>query len=197
MTSPLIMTPLSHEVNTPSPTLPSDMLDISKQLSSLQSMLSDMQQRTLPWPSPLPPQYPPMLPHSSIDPTYLIRLIQTHVQNTGTSIANLRAEIATTKVKLNSLSSTASLCNGPMVLASCLLAISLVAILVIVLVSLGLCGILPQVVSLLLNKANAIWSIVSASIITAICLVSVLCMSLIRYNKPLIESTSDFSKNQN
>lgn len=72
-----------------------------------------------------------------------------------------------------------------MALSAFLLAISLVAIIIIVLASLGLAGVLPQVAAILVNTANSIWAIVSASIVTVICLISVLCVSLIRHNKPL------------
>lgn len=105
--------------------------------------------------------------------------------NTSAVVSELRTEVAAIKTKLHGLSSPAGVCSGPMALSAFLLAISLVAIIIIVLASLGLAGVLPQVAAILVNTANSIWAIVSASIVTVICLISVLCVSLIRHNKPL------------
>ena len=116
------------------------------------------------------------------DPAYLIRTTQNNVS----AISEIRTEVSAIKAKLQHLTAPATLCTGPMALATCLLAISLVAIGIIVLSSLGLVGILPQVGAILVSTSNAIWTIVSASIVTVICLISVLCVTLIRHHKPVV-----------
>lgn len=96
------------------------------------------------------------------------------------SLTALKAEVANIKASV-SQSSAQTICSGAMALATLLLAISFVAIIIIVLAALALGGVLPQFAMLLESQANIIWAIVSASIVTMICLTSVLCVMLIKH----------------
>ncbi|KZN26729.1 hypothetical protein [Chlamydia pecorum] len=96
------------------------------------------------------------------------------------SLTALKADVANIKVSV-SQSSAQTICSGAMALATLLLAISFVAIIIIVLAALALGGVLPQFAMLLESQANIIWAIVSASIVTMICLTSVLCVMLIKH----------------
>ncbi|MEF9519981.1 hypothetical protein SBV45_04290 [Chlamydia crocodili] len=175
------MTSVRNDLNPADTTLPSSLLnpsDLATQLSNLQTTLAGIQQHPLGgW-----PQHPT---GPGIDQNYLMRMMQSHMATTATSVAELRTEVTAIKTRLQGLSTPTGVCSGPMALASFLLAISLVAIIIIVLASLGLAGILPQAAAILVNTANSVWAIVSASIVTVICLISVLCVTLIRHHKPL------------
>ncbi|AHK63169.1 hypothetical protein [Chlamydia avium] len=165
---------LTSDSSPSAPLLPSE---FGQQLVSLQAMLANLQTQ-------IGHAIRPSLtsPTSGYDQLYLIRTTQNNVA----TIAEIRSEVSAIKAKLQHLTTPATLCTGPTALATCLLAISLLAISIIVLSSLGLAGILPQVSSLLVSTANAVWTIVSASIVTVICLISVLCVTLIRHHKPVI-----------
>ncbi|AAP05234.1 hypothetical protein [Chlamydia caviae] len=154
--------------------------DLTTQLSNLQTVLAGIQQQ-----HPLNGGWPQHHPTGAADQNYLMRLMQSHMASTVSAVSELRTEVTAIKTKLHGLSTPANVCSGPMALAAFLLAISLVAIIIIVLASLGLAGILPQAAAILVNTANSIWAIVSASIVTVICLISVLCITLIRHHKPL------------
>ncbi|BAE81289.1 inclusion membrane protein [Chlamydia felis Fe/C-56] len=152
--------------------------DLSSQLAALQAGLMGLQQT---WGAHLP-----VLPSaSSQDHNYLMRIMQSHMAATSGTVSELRTEVTAMKTRLQGLSSPTGVCSGPMALAAFLLAISFVAIIIIVLASLGLAGVLPQASALLVNTSNTIWAIVSASIVAVICLVSVLCVTLIRHHRPL------------
>lgn len=89
-------------------------------------------------------------------------------------IADLKSELAFLKSKVRQTNPTSrALCSGPSFLIACLLAISLFAITVIIFASLGLAGVLPQIGVLMVSHANMLWAVVSASIVTTICLTSV------------------------
>ncbi|WP_348664037.1 hypothetical protein [Chlamydia vaughanii] len=172
----------TENVSSSAPLLPGD---IGQQLANMQALLAGLQQQHFPvWGAP-PSQMQHPMGAPQADPSYYLRLVQTQMQTTGTAVADLRTEVTAIKSRLQSLSAPATLCSGPMALAACLLAISFVAIIVIILASLGLAGVLPQVSAILVNTSNAIWTIVSASIVTVICLISVLCVTLIRHHKPI------------
>lgn len=151
--------------------------EFRQHLMSLQSMLAGIQNQI-----GYGLQMSPSSTTGYVDSTYLIRTTQNNVS----AISEIRTEVSAIKAKLQHLTTPTTLCTGPMALATCLLAISLVAIGVIVLSSLGLVGILPQVGAILVSTSNAIWTIVSASIIAVICLISVLCVTLIRHYKPTV-----------
>ncbi|EPP35861.1 hypothetical protein BOKEGFJH_00288 [Chlamydia avium] len=168
---------LTSDSSPSAPLLPSE---FGQQLVSLQAMLANLQTQI--GYAIRQPLTSPTSPTSGYDQLYLIRTTQNNVA----TIAEIRSEVSAIKAKLQHLTTPATLCTGPMALATCLLAISLLAISIIVLSSLGLAGILPQVSSLLVSTANAVWTIVSASIVTVICLISVLCVTLIRHHKPII-----------
>ncbi|MEF9497155.1 hypothetical protein [Chlamydia sp. 04-14] len=175
------MTSVRNDLNPADTTLPSSLLnpsDLATQLSNLQTTLAGIQQHPLGgW------QQHPQGP--AIDQTYFTRMMQSHMATTTTTVSELRTEVTAIKTRLQGLSTPTGVCSGPMALASFLLAISFVAIIIIVLASLGLAGILPQAAAILVNTANSVWAIVSASIVTVICLISVLCVTLIRHHKPL------------
>ncbi|AFS20624.1 MULTISPECIES: hypothetical protein [Chlamydia] len=175
------MTSVRTDLNTTETSLPPlSAHEISAQLSTIQAAVSGLQQQySAGW------THVPGTASGTIDQSYLMRIMQSHMANTSAVVSELRTEVAAIKTKLHGLSSPAGVCSGPMALSAFLLAISLVAIIIIVLASLGLAGVLPQVAAILVNTANSIWAIVSASIVTVICLISVLCVSLIRHNKPL------------
>ncbi|CAG9045696.1 hypothetical protein NVRI1_00018 [Chlamydia abortus] len=175
------MTSVRTDLNTTDTSLPPlSAHEISAQLSTIQATISGLQQQySSGWP------HVPGSTSGTIDHSYLMRIVQSHMANTSAVVSELRTEVAAIKTKLHGLSSPVGVCSGPMALSAFLLAISLVAIIVIVLASLGLAGVLPQVAAILVNTANSIWAIVSASIVTVICLISVLCVSLIRHHKPL------------
>lgn len=175
------MTSVRTDLNTTETSLPPlSAHEISAQLSTIQAAVSGLkQQYSAGW------THVPGTASGTIDQSYLMRIMQSHMANTSAVVSELRTEVAAIKTKLHGLSSPAGVCSGPMALSAFLLAISLVAIIIIVLASLGLAGVLPQVAAILVNTANSIWAIVSASIVTVICLISVLCVSLIRHNKPL------------
>ncbi|AFS28053.1 hypothetical protein [Chlamydia psittaci] len=175
------MTSVRTDLNTTETSLPPlSAHEISAQLSTIQAAVSGLQQQySAGW------THVPGTASGTIDQSYLMRIMQSHIANTSAVVSELRTEVAAIKTKLHGLSSPAGVCSGPMALSAFLLAISLVAIIIIVLASLGLAGVLPQVAAILVNTANSIWAIVSASIVTVICLISVLCVSLIRHNKPL------------
>ncbi|AFS25191.1 hypothetical protein [Chlamydia psittaci] len=175
------MTSVRTDLNTTETSLPPlSAHEISAQLSTIQAAVSGLQQQySSGW------THVPGTASGTIDQSYLMRIMQSHMANTSAVVSELRTEVAAIKTKLHGLSSPAGVCSGPMALSAFLLAISLVAIIIIVLASLGLAGVLPQVAAILVNTANSIWAIVSASIVTVICLISVLCVSLIRHNKPL------------
>lgn len=89
-------------------------------------------------------------------------------------IADLKSELSFIKTKVRqTVPSSRALCSGPLFLIACLLAISLFAITIIILASLGLAGILPQMAVVMVSQANMLWAVVSASIVTTICLTSV------------------------
>ncbi|EPJ24831.1 putative inclusion membrane protein C [Chlamydia psittaci 09DC78] len=175
------MTSVRTDLNTTETSLPPlSAHEISAQLSTIQAAISGLQQQySAGW------THLPGTASGTIEQSYLMRIMQSHMANTSAVVSELRTEVAAIKTKLHGLSSPAGVCSGPMALSAFLLAISLVAIIIIVLASLGLAGVLPQVAAILVNTANSIWAIVSASIVTVICLISVLCVSLIRHNKPL------------
>ncbi|ADZ18305.1 hypothetical protein [Chlamydia psittaci] len=175
------MTSVRTDLNTTETSLPPlSAHEISAQLSTIQAAVSGLQQQySAGW------THVPGTASGTIDQSYLMRIMQSHMANTSAVVSELRTEVAAIKTKLHGLSSPTGVCSGPMALSAFLLAISLVAIIIIVLASLGLAGVLPQVAAILVNTANSIWAIVSASIVTVICLISVLCVSLIRHNKPL------------
>ncbi|AFS21508.1 hypothetical protein [Chlamydia psittaci] len=175
------MTSVRTDLNTTETSLPPlSAHEISAQLSTIQAAVSGLQQQySAGW------THVPGTASGTIEQSYLMRIMQSHMANTSAVVSELRTEVAAIKTKLHGLSSLAGVCSGPMALSAFLLAISLVAIIIIVLASLGLAGVLPQVAAILVNTANSIWAIVSASIVTVICLISVLCVSLIRHNKPL------------
>lgn len=178
------MNPICSELSddtapTATPLLPNE---LRQQLVNVQSMLAGLQNQLGYCHFRQSPLTPPTTPVGYNDQLYWIRTTQSNVA----AISEIRNEVSSIKAKLQHLASPSSLCTGPMALATCLLAISFVAISVIVLSSLGLTGILPQVANLLVSKANAIWTIVSASIVTVICLISVLCVTLIRHHKPIV-----------
>ncbi|WP_375793389.1 hypothetical protein O1W69_04620 [Chlamydia sp. 12-01] len=186
------MTSIRNDLHPADTTLQPPLLsqgDIAVQLSNLQSTLAGIQQQSLAgWP-PVSTMAP------SLDQNYLMRLMQSHMSTTVASISELRTEVTAIKTKLQGLSTPTSVCSGPMALASFLLAISLVAVIIIILASLGLAGILPQAAAILVNSANAIWAIVSASIVAVICLISVLCVTLIRHHRPLPAETTSSTGN--
>lgn len=95
------------------------------------------------------------------------------IQFVKDQIADLKSELSFIKSKVRQSSSAQALCSGPLFLVACLLAISLFAITVIILASLGLAGVLPQIGILMSSPSNMIWSVVSAAIVASICLVSV------------------------
>ncbi|WP_366223828.1 hypothetical protein [Chlamydia buteonis] len=177
------MTSVRTDLNTTETSLtPLSAHEISAQLSTIQATISGLQQQcSSGWPHVLGST------SGTVDQqSYLMRIMQSHMANTSAVVSELRTEVAAIKTKLHGLlSSPGGVCSGPMALSAFLLAISLVAIIIIVLASLGLAGVLPQVAAILVNTANSIWAIVSASIVTVICLISVLCISLIRHHKPL------------
>lgn len=117
------------------------------------------------------PSHPPARPFNRCD--YSIQLLQNQVLDLQNDVVGIKQQ----------LNSSARVCSGPSVLVACLLAISLFAISIIVLASLGLAGILPQVVSLLVTQANMLWAVVSASIVTVICLTSVCSVFFIKPQK--------------
>ncbi|EPP34410.1 putative inclusion membrane protein C [Chlamydia ibidis] len=162
--------------------------EILSRLSALQHSLANLQQQHIsPWALPAQSSVFPS-PDAGSSTIHISRALQHHMQTTASSFSGLRNELAELRSKLHRISSPASICNGPMALAAFLLAVSFVAIIIITLASLGLAGLLPQVQVLLVNTANCIWSIVSASIITIICLISVLSITLIKHNKPTNET---------
>lgn len=100
------------------------------------------------------------------------------------NLSTLQTEVSALKKKLVQSSQTrGSLGLGPQFLAACLVAATILAVAVIVLVSLGLGGVLPFVLVCLAGSTNAIWAIVSASITTLICCVSIACIFLAKCDK--------------
>ena len=90
------------------------------------------------------------------------------------NLFTLQTEVSSLKKKLAQTTQTqGALGLGPLFLAACLVAATILAVAVIIFASLGLSGVLPFILVILAGSTNAIWAIVSASITTLICCVSI------------------------
>ncbi|WP_201456891.1 hypothetical protein [Chlamydia sp. 17-3921] len=159
--------------------------DISLKLNALQSALVGFFPQQ-PHQQPLPYFYPsPPVAHAFSHDELLSSPViksQTHqISQIQLNLAALKTEVAALKTTVSHAGTPSGVCSGAMALTALLLAISFVAIIIIILAALGLAGILPQFALLLENHSNLIWAMVSASIVTVICLISVLCVTLIRH----------------
>lgn len=145
--------------------------ELQQFLSSIQRELRDLLGSQTATTSFHPDGLPTIHPTPSREPP--LRYAQ-QIQFLQDQIADLKSELSFVKSKVRqTLPTSRVLCTGPLFLIACLLAISLFAITVIILAALGLAGILPQINALMVSQANMLWAVVSASIVTAICLVSV------------------------
>lgn len=127
-------------------------------------------------PSPLLPSAssPQFSVWSPADPFFTVPVYPQQLASMQNNLFTLQTEISSLKKKLAQTTQTqGALGLGPLFLAACLVAATILAVAVIIFASLGLSGVLPFILVILAGSTNAIWAIVSASITTLICCVSI------------------------
>ncbi|AAF39346.1 hypothetical protein C6H88_02610 [Chlamydia muridarum str. Nigg] len=123
------------------------------------------------------------------DPFFTVPVYPQQLASMQNNLFILQTEVSSLKKKLvqSNQPQGSSLGRGPQFLAACLVATTILAVAVIVLASLGLAGILPFVIVCLAGATNAVWAIVSASIVALICCTSIASIFLTKYDRTTSE----------
>ncbi|WP_291894857.1 hypothetical protein [Chlamydia sp.] len=118
------------------------------------------------------------------DPFFTVPIYPQQLASMQNNLFALQTEVSSLKRRLiQSHQSRGPLGLGPLFLAACLGAVSIFAIAIIVLASLGLSGVLPFILICLSGATNTIWAIVSASITLLICCISIASIFLTKCEK--------------